>query len=75
LLVELDEKSLREIGSFPFSRKKYATLIENLSEYKPSVIAFDFMFLDPSDPDSDLRLKESIRDFSNVVFGAGVNSS
>lgn len=60
LLVELDQESLDSIGKYPFKRGVYAQTIQNLSQYKPSLVAFDFLFLDPSDEQEDASLKASI---------------
>lgn len=74
LLVGLDEKSLKEIWSFPISRTYYADIIKNLWAYRPAVIAFDFLFLDPSSTKADSVFKESIESFDALVFGTAMSS-
>jgi diguanylate cyclase (GGDEF)-like protein/PAS domain S-box-containing protein len=50
-IVEVDEASLRELQSSPWSRQLYQTLVEKLAEADPAVIALDVLFagLDPND--------------------------
>ena len=44
VIVEIDEKSLRKEGRWPWSREKIATLIEKISSAGATVIAFDVIF-------------------------------
>jgi len=74
IIVEIDDTSFEEISRFPFPRSVYARLIENISEYKPAVIAFDILFLDPSYPEEDAQFKEQISKANNIVLGSAVTS-
>src|SRR4029077_4494370 len=47
VIVDIDEKTLQNIGSFPFPRKSYAQLIDRLSAAGASVIALDATFPTP----------------------------
>lgn len=47
VVVDIDEKSLREEGRWPWSRQKLAELVDNLREYGAIVIAFDVVFAEP----------------------------
>ena len=40
-IVDIDEKSIAKIGQFPWRRDVYSKILNNLSQYNPSVIAFD----------------------------------
>ncbi|MCO5143092.1 MAG: adenylate/guanylate cyclase domain-containing protein [Oligoflexia bacterium] len=44
LIVDISEKSIREIGQFPFSRRVYGEFIERMNEYSASSVAFDLTF-------------------------------
>ena len=44
VIVDIDEKSLRSEGRWPWSRTKIAQLVENISEAGATVIAFDVIF-------------------------------
>lgn len=43
-ILDIDEKSLAELGQFPFPRSFYARLLEKLKEQGVAVVAFDFLF-------------------------------
>ena len=47
VIVDIDERSLREHGRFPWSRAKVAHMVDNLSTAGAAVIAFDIMFSEP----------------------------
>ncbi|MDB3932516.1 CHASE2 domain-containing protein [Candidatus Pelagibacter sp.] len=44
VIVDIDEKSIGEIGQFPWRRDIFAKLINRLDQYGSSVIAFDIFF-------------------------------
>ena len=43
-IIDIDEKSLAEIGQFPWRRDIYSKILENLNKFNPSAIAFDIVF-------------------------------
>lgn len=47
LIVDIDEKSLAEVGRWPWSRKTIADLTHQLFNAGASVVAFDVMFSEP----------------------------
>ena len=47
LVVEIDERSLREIGPWPWPRTRIAQLVERLVVAKPAAIAIDALFAEP----------------------------
>ncbi len=47
VIIDIDERSLKEIGQFPWKRNDMATLIQNLSDAEISVIGLDIMFPEP----------------------------
>ena len=55
IIIDIDEKSLAEIGQFPWSRDALATLIINLSNAGIGAMGFDIMFpeIDRSSPKKD----------------------
>lgn len=60
VIVDIDEKSLAELGRWPWSRNLLADLVRRLvDEYKVSVIGFDVVFAEPDDS-SGLRVLENI---------------
>ena len=67
VLVAIDERSVNELGRWPWSRKELARLVENLSEAK--VVALDIVFSEKEDPASDRKLREAIAKAGNVILG------
>lgn len=47
VIIDIDEKSLFEIGQWPWARTTVAKLVDNLREYGVGVIAFDIVFAEP----------------------------
>ena len=60
VLATIDEKSLDEIGKWPWPRSKIAALIDRLSEEGARVIAMDVVFSEP-DENNNLRFIESMQ--------------
>nr|MDD3720255.1 adenylate/guanylate cyclase domain-containing protein [Candidatus Gracilibacteria bacterium] len=68
-VVEIDEKTLTNLGRFPFDRKVYVNLIKNLNKAGATVIGFDIIFADKSDLMSDSYFAKSINEAKNIVLG------
>ena len=47
IIIDIDERSLKEIGQFPWKRNDVATMIQNLSDAGVTAIGFDIMFPEP----------------------------
>ena len=54
VVIEIDDKSLKALGAFPWSRQRYQKLIETLTPANPSVIGFDVLMSEPSPQDAAL---------------------
>lgn len=60
VVVDLDEKSLAEVGRWPWGRNNLAELVRRLvDDYKVAVVGFDVVFAEP-DESSGLRVLEEI---------------
>jgi adenylate cyclase len=60
VILDLDEKSLAEVGRWPWGRDKLATLVTQLfDKYQIAVLGFDVVFAEP-DSSSGLKSLESI---------------
>jgi len=60
VIVDIDEKSLREIGRWPWPRKETARLTQNLFEqYDVAAVGFDIVFAEP-DQSSGLPVLENL---------------
>ncbi len=69
LLVTIDERSLKQLGQWPWSRRVHADLIDRLSAAKPAGILFDVIFSEPArEPANDQRLAEAICNAGNVLL-------
>ncbi|EIZ79185.1 integral membrane sensor signal transduction histidine kinase [Novosphingobium sp. Rr 2-17] len=60
LLVEIDDQSLRRIGSWPWNRAVHAALIDRLQAARPRAIAYDVLFTEPGEPGADEELGRAI---------------
>jgi adenylate cyclase len=73
VIVDIDEKSLKELGQWPWSRDKIAHLLENLRDYGVAIIGIDVVFAEP-DNSSPKRVlaklgmeHEGVIDFDKVL--------
>ena len=61
LIAKIDEKSIDELGRWPWSRQTMAKLTQKLLDYEARVIAFDVIFSSPqSSPESLEQLNRLI---------------
>lgn len=70
VLITIDEYSLSQIGSWPWSRAVHAELIRTLTEAGARVIGYDFAFVEPHpfDREGDQALAEAISAHGRVVL-------
>lgn len=54
VVIAIDELSLKQLGAFPWSRNRYAELLDRLSLAHPAVVALDIMLTEPSAEDPNL---------------------
>jgi adenylate cyclase len=66
VLATIDEKSLDEIGKWPWPRAKIGALVDRLSEEGARVIAMDIVFSEP-DENSNLRFVESLQEETSTL--------
>lgn len=59
VIVAIDEKSLSELGRWPWSRSTLAKLVDTLKEYGAKAVGFDIVFAEP-DENSSLKAIEGI---------------
>ena len=76
-LLEIDEKSLEELGPYQtWTRDYVATAIEMLNEKaenKPAVIGVDILYIGQTTREADGHLATACRDGGNVVVGSLLN--
>ncbi|MCC3376356.1 CHASE2 domain-containing protein [Cohnella sp. REN36] len=70
VVVAIDNDSLAELGRFPWDRAVYAPFLDMLNQPdgKPKAIAFDILFNDASDPDSDRAFADALSSTDNVIL-------
>lgn len=68
IVVEIDEKTTTGLERFPFDRKVYAPVIGRLNEQWASIIAFDVIFADKTNQQSDTVFANAVRRAGNVIF-------
>ena len=69
VVVAIDDKSIAELGRWPWSRDKMAELVRNLAGYGVKVTALDIVFAEPEKATSDSVFSSSLSSSGNVVMG------
>lgn len=73
VIVGIDEPSFAELDlQWPWPRGLHGKLVRELVRAGAAVIVFDVVFAEPSDPEQDRLLADSIRDTDNVVLAADI---
>ncbi len=67
VIAAIDEKSLSELGRWPWPRATIAKLVDTLKEYGAKTVGMDIVFAEPAD--TDPILAESIKNAGNVTLG------
>jgi len=69
VLAAIDERSLKDLGRFPWSREQWVPLIEKLDHFGAKVISFDVVFSEPEkylgSKSPDLELANAIKKFQS----------
>jgi len=68
VFVAIDDKSLREVGRWPWPRREHAQLVDKLSEAGAKRSFFDIIFNGSSDPVDDKLMARSIEKAGNVTL-------
>ncbi|MEL7198590.1 MAG: CHASE2 domain-containing protein [Pseudomonadota bacterium] len=68
VVVSIDDRSVSEIGNWPWDRERHAELIDQLATYQPKLIVFDVLFVDLGNPESDARLAQAMGAAGNVIL-------
>jgi len=67
-IVAIDEKSLSELGRWPWSRAQIARLVHSLKAYEVKAVGFDVVFAEP-EGEADKILAQAIAQANNVTLG------
>ncbi len=68
VVVAIDNKSINELGRWPWSRSRVAELVKNLAAYGVKVSALDIVFSEPEGK-GDTLFAASLESAGNVVLG------
>ena len=69
IIVDIDEKSLKQLGQFPWRRDIHSTIINNLNAATAKVIAFDIFFSEPDKQNPQLFIEEfNLQNQNNIMF-------
>jgi len=69
VIIAIDDKSIRELGQWPWSRVRIGELVKSLAEYGVKVSALDIVFSEPEARGGDLQFANGIGLAGNVVMG------
>lgn len=67
-IVAIDEKSIAEIGRFPWSRTVYAAFIDAMRRGGARALLLDVLFTDPESPERDRQLAMAMKRHGRVVL-------
>ena len=65
-IVDIDEKSLKKLGQWPWPRTRIADLVANLTKLGAVVIAFDVIFSEPDRLNPDVAA-DSFRNLDEMT--------
>jgi len=70
ILIAIDDRSIEELGRWPWSRQRHADLINWLTESGAIAVAYNIAFVEPDEgsDSTDEQLKQSIANNNNVVM-------
>lgn len=66
-VVDIDEKTLRNQGQWPWARGKLADLLLSINQFKPSVIGLDVILSEPDRLNQDSEFKKKIEELPLVL--------
>ena len=69
IIVTIDERSLSELGRWPWPRTTIAKLVDALKGYGAKAVGFDIVFAEPDDNSSLKTVAELARDVKNIGIG------
>lgn len=68
LIVDIDNRSLAQLGAWPWSRETHARMIDRLTEAGARTIVYDVLFSEAGDPAQDQALGEAIKRSGRVYL-------
>lgn len=70
LLIAIDDRSVAELGRWPWPRERHVQLLRQLADAGPAALAMDVLFIepDPEYPQVDARLADALSKLDNSVL-------
>ncbi|TDF95871.1 CHASE2 domain-containing protein [Paenibacillus piri] len=69
VVIGIDSDSIKAVGPYPWDRKVYAQLIDQLEKAGAKVIGFDIeLYTASNNPESDKLLGDTIAKYNNIIF-------
>ncbi len=75
IMIDADDRSAAQYGSWPWDRTIHAELLEFLKDAGAAVVSFDILFSQPKDPEKDRALAQTSKRLGNVVHPVAVSLS
>lgn len=67
-VIAIDDRSIAELGRYPWSRDRYARLIDRLAAAKAKAVMFDVFFPEPENEAKDRLLADALNRAGNVAL-------
>ncbi|MGE5600057.1 MAG: CHASE2 domain-containing protein, partial [Pseudomonadota bacterium] len=74
VLVAIDDRSLREVGRWPWPRSRHAEIINKLSQAGANRTFVDIVFNGRSDSTDDAKLADAVSNARNVTLAVSTRS-
>jgi adenylate cyclase len=74
-IIAIDEKSIEELGRYPWTREVYIPLIQNLKAAGTKALLMDAFFPEEETPEIDKAFGDAIYDSDMVTLSAAMNLS
>lgn len=67
IIIDIDEKSLKELGQWPWGRDKVAKLLQNLADYGITIVGLDVVFAEPDNSSPKKVLQKLGMPYENIL--------
>ncbi|RYZ97035.1 MAG: CHASE2 domain-containing protein, partial [Proteobacteria bacterium] len=72
VILELTDESLNKVGRFPWTRTRYAKILDNLKAYGARVVMFDVLYPEPESKAADGAFLAAIERFASTPDHAAI---
>ncbi|WP_374367692.1 CHASE2 domain-containing protein [Dongia sp.] len=71
-IIAIDDRSLAELGRWPWPREKLADIVDRLGDAGATTIGIDILLLEPDTPSGDAALSQSLKRQGNGILALGM---